>query len=239
MGPNAQESLAKYEVRSGCAMEDKMNDLQMQRKVQNRLALNPSVDAAEIGVSVADGTITLSGTVKNFPEKWSAEQVALHASSAKRVDNRMIVNLPPDDERSDERLANLIFKVLDSNVLIPRNRVSFVLEDGRLTLKGNVDFHYQKFEAERAVRNFVGLKDVASEITVQKLASPKKVREKIERALELAADVDAEKLVVEVEGGAITLRGAVSTARERQMAEAAAAAVAGVTKVTNALEVKA
>jgi len=48
-------------------------DSQLQHDVLAELEYEPTVDAAEIGVSVEDGIVTLNGTARSFPEKWTAE----------------------------------------------------------------------------------------------------------------------------------------------------------------------
>jgi len=213
-------------------------DTELQRGVMEALAWEPSIDAAGIGVSVESGIVMLSGTVKSLPQKWTAVRMAQHVSGVKAVSDELAVKLPGDFERSDADIARAAVNALDWNVSVPRNRVKVVVEHGRITLEGEVRFHYERVAAERAVRNLIGVTGVSNVISVRPpKVSANDVKHRIEQALERAAEVDAGKISVEAANGKVTLRGTVKSWTERDEAEWAAWAAPGVSGVDNYIRI--
>ena len=76
-----------------------------------------------------------------------------------------------------------------------------------MTLKGDVEWQYQKLEAERAVRGLWGVKGVTNLIIVKPAASPSDLKKKIEDALIRTAQIDASNITVEVQGNKAILKG--------------------------------
>lgn len=213
-------------------------DSELQRGVIEALAWEPSIDGAAIGVSAESGIVMLNGTVKSLPQKWTAVRVAQHVSGVKAVTDELTVRLPGDCERSDADIARAAVNALDWNVSVPRNRVKVVVEHGRITLEGEVRFHYEKIAAERAVRNLIGVTGVNNVISVMPpKISAGDVKHRIEQALERAAEVDADKISVEAANGKVTLRGNVKSWTERDEAEWAAWAAPGVSGVENYIRI--
>jgi len=213
-------------------------DTELQRGVMEALAWEPSIDAAGIGVSVESGIVMLGGMVKSLPQKWTAVRVAQHVSGVKAVTDEITVKLPGDFERGDADIARAAVNALDWNVSVPRNRVKVVVERGHITLEGEVRFHYEKVAAERAVRNLIGVTGVSNVISVKPpKVSAGDVKDRIEQALERAAEVDAGKISVEAANGKVTLRGTVKSWTERDEAEWAAWAAPGVSGVENHIRI--
>ena len=46
-------------------------DLQLKQDIEAELVWDPMVKAAQIGVTVYDGTVSLLGFVDTYPQKWS------------------------------------------------------------------------------------------------------------------------------------------------------------------------
>jgi len=213
-------------------------DTELQRGVMEALAWEPSIDAAGIGVSVESGIVMMSGTVKSLPQKWTAVRVTQRVSGVKAISDELVVKLPGDFERSDADIARAAVNALDWNVSVPRNRVKVVVEHGRITLEGEVRFHYEKVAAERAVRNLIGVTGVTNVISVNPpKVSANDVKHRIEQALERTAEVDAGKISVEAANGKVTLRGNVKSWTERDEAEWAAWAAPGVSGVENYIRI--
>jgi osmotically-inducible protein OsmY len=214
-------------------------DTQLQRDVLDELKWEPSVRDAEIGVAAKDGVVTLSGTVQSFADKYAALKAAERVMGVQAVADDLMVKLPTSLVRSDTDVAHALVESLRWDVQVPDDRIKARVEDGWVTLEGDVEWRYQKDAAERAVRYLAGVKGVTNLIFVKpKKASPYEVSGKIKEALKRSAEVDADRIAVEATDGRITLRGTVRSWAERQDAERAAWAAPGVTLVDDKLAIR-
>jgi len=213
-------------------------DKELQRDILDELAWEPRVDAADIGVSVEDGVAILNGRVKSLIEKWVAERVAQRVQGVRAVTDELVVKLPGESRYSDADLAIAAANALDWNASVPHSRIKLVVEDGWIDLKGNVDYQYQKDAAGDAVRVLKGVQGIRNFVIVTPSSiSPRDIKGKIEKALERAAQVDAQNITVETEGGKVTLHGDVKTWTEREEAERAAWAAPGVFEIENDIRI--
>jgi len=212
-------------------------DKELQRDVLDELAWEPSVDAAEIGVSVESGVVVLNGVVKSLNQKWTAERVAERVDGVRAVTDELVVKLPGDSQYSDADIAKAAVNALDWNASVPRDQIKVLVEHGRVTLKGTVEYHFQKDAAETAVRNLKGVRGVFNTVAIKPRASAGDVIQVIKRALHRAAQVDAERISVEAREGKVILRGSVRTWAEREDAERAAWAAPGVSDVQNDIRI--
>lgn len=213
------------------------NDRQLQKDILNELDWEPSVDASRIGVEVSDGVATLSGHVDSYTQKWAAERVAQRVAGIKSVAVELDVVVPGPHQRNDTEIATAAANAIDWNASIPKDTVKLIVENGWITLSGEVEWAFIRTAAETSVRNLYGVKGVANNIVIRPSVEPRGVKTKIEAALYRRAHLDATGIVVGVKKGTVTLTGAVDSLAERNTVEWAAWSAPGVQKVVDNLVV--
>ena len=215
----------------------KVSDESVQRDVLAELKWDARVSPNEVGVAVKNGIVTLTGSVDSYLKKWSAEEAAHRVRGVKAVANELEVKLPGSDERTDEDIAAAAIDSLQWNVGVTADDIQLTVSKGWVTLQGDVEWNYQKTEAERVVRNLRGVKGVTNLLTVKPRVKPDELKENIENALIRNARTDARNVDVEVEGSKVILKGKVRSFSEKEEAERAAWLAPGVTSVDNRLTV--
>lgn len=212
-------------------------DKQLRLNVLEALADESSIDASRIGVAVENGIVTLTGEVHSYPERWTTERIVRHIAGVRGIVEEIAVNLPEHHQRTDTDIAEAALQALRWDVNVPHEAIQLKVERGWITLTGEVKWNFQRTHAGSAVRNLTGVKGVSNLITLTANADADDVRERIERAFQRSARMDAERIEVTVDDGEVTLRGHVATWAERATAEDTALSAPGVAKVNNLLTV--
>lgn len=215
----------------------KKTDAQVQHDVIAELDWEPLVDAANIGVAVNDGVVTLSGFVPRYPEKVAAEKAARRVSGVGAIAEEIKVRLASDPRTADHEIAKRIIDTFAWNVLIPEDRIMVKVENGLVTLSGTVDYFYQNREARKAAGLVSGVTGVSNQIAVRTMPTSSDVKDRIATAIRRQADIDASSISVRADGSTITLDGTVKAWNERSIAERAAWSAPGVTSVKDNIEV--
>ena len=212
-------------------------DAQLQQDVIAELSWEPSVNAAQIGVEVKDGIVTLAGHVDSYAEKWDAERAAQRVHGVKALAIEMDVALPGSSKRNDVDIARSAENVLQWMTYLPKDSVKLKVENGWITLTGELDWEYQRQAAANAVRYLMGVTGISDQIVIKPKVSLSAVKSDIEAALKRRAHTDAEKISVKVQGADVTLTGTVHSWSERDLATHSAWGTPGVRNVVDNMTV--
>jgi osmotically-inducible protein OsmY len=214
------------------------SNMELQRDVGVELKWDPKLRDEEIAVVAKDGVVTLGGTVDSFAAKYAAVRAAERVAGVTAVADDIEVKLAGVNQKSDTELAHQVTNALKWNVLVPELKVKARVDNGWVTLDGEVEWDFQRKAAFRAVRDLVGVRGVANLVTIKQSASPFDVSTRIKDALRRQAELDASHIEVEAHEGTVTLRGKVHSWTERRQAEAAAWGAPGVSRVEDRLLVE-
>ena len=212
------------------------SDSQIRDDVIDQLRWEPTVTSTDIGVTVKDGVATLTGRVPYYAEKLAAERAAQRVAGVKAVAEEIQVELLGSHERDDTDIAGAAVDALAWHVWVP-STVKATVEKGIVTLTGEVRWEFERNAAFDAVRYLDGVKGVRDLITIKPKVKPTEVKDKIEKAFERNAVLDAKKIKVEAVGGDVTLSGNVRSWAERAEAYSAAYSAPGVKSVANLITV--
>jgi osmotically-inducible protein OsmY len=190
----------------------------------------PGVD---LGVSVSEGVVTLTGFVNTYSEKLEAEKAVKLVRGVRGVANDLIVR--PFSQPTDTDIVKTALHTFESDVRVPADKVIVTVKEGIITLEGEVESPLQKDAAEAALRHLVGVRGILNEIAVKPAIPSTEIKKKIVAALGRSAMFGGDRIVVEAADGAVTLSGHVSSMVEREEAERIARAAPGIERVDNRL----
>lgn len=215
-----------------------MSDIALRQFILNELEFEPGVDAAHIGVAVEDGVVTLTGYVHSYAERAIAEQAVARVKGVKALAQELQVRYPHNKKTDDDQIAKRALKIIAWDTTVPDDKVKIKVQNGWITLSGEVEWNYQRDAADVAVRKLSGVVGITNLITVRPHADVRDVKHRIEDALKRNAQLDAREIRVIVDGGKVTLEGSVPVWHERAIAEKAAWSAPGVSAVEDRILVK-
>jgi len=213
------------------------NDAQIQTDVQNQLKWEPQLNAAEIGVAVKNGIVTLSGIVDTYPKKLAAERVTKNVIGVKAVALDIQVGISPVNRKSDTEIAEACINALRWDSSVPDDKIKVKVENGTVSMEGTVEWGYQRLAAKNALVKLTGVKGVNNMIVVKQKPSSIDIKQRIRESFITTAGHEADNIRLEVLGSKVTLRGSVKSHYEKEEAENTAWATPGVNEVENKIEV--
>jgi osmotically-inducible protein OsmY len=212
-------------------------DAQLKKDVENELEWDPSVNATHVGVAVDKGVVTLTGHLDTYGEKYLIERAVKRVQGVTALAVELDVKLAPGHKRSDSEIAAAVESALKWHAQIPAERITVRVEQGWETLKGDVEWAYQRNAAMRAVQSLTGVVGLTNEIILKPKVMSANVLTRIREALARHAEQEAQRIEVVINGATAILRGTVHSWAERTAAQGAACSAPGVTHVVNELKV--
>lgn len=214
-------------------------DAQIKDNVLEELVWQPNIDETQIGVIVEEGVVTLTGVVDSYVKKSAAQKAIKGIAGVRAVADDVEIKYGNDYRRTDKEIAKAVANALEWNPSVPDYKIDVKVSDGRVYLSGEVNWSYQKNTAKKVVENLLGVKGVnVNQITIEQKVKPLDVQNKIIKAFERSADIEAKGITVEVDGDTVKLKGKVHSIKEKEDAEKAAYKAPGVNQVVNKLRVQ-
>jgi osmotically-inducible protein OsmY len=213
------------------------SDADIQQDVLEEMSWEQHINVSDIGVSVKEGVVTLTGLVDDYLMRLAAQNAALRVKGVHAVANDIEVRLHTSAERTDSDLALAALYALKWDAAIQTDRLDVTVSHGYVTLKGEVEWPYQLEAAERAIRRLAGIKGVTNWVTLAVHATPSDIKQQIEKALVRNAETDAHHITVEVHGHTATLKGQVRSFAEKLAAERTALSATGIATVNNEIKI--
>jgi len=211
------------------------NNQELQTDVQNAIKWEPLLNAAEIGVTAKDGVVSLTGVVDSYAKKMEAENAVKKVIGVKAVVENIEVKFPNSNSKTNIEIANEVLTSLKSNWLIPKDKVSVKVEDGWVTLDGELPWNYQKEAAKSSVNYLMGVKGVTNKINIKSESHDEIEKKDVKAALERNWSVDASDINISVSGTTVTLTGTVNSWYQKDEAGRIAWNTPGIWHVKNDL----
>ena len=215
------------------------NNGELQRDVQNAIKWEPLLHAAEIGVTVKDGgVVSLTGVVDSYTKKMEAENAAKKVIGVKAIVENIEVKFPSSWTKTDAEIADEILLALKANWGVPKDKkIGVKVENGWVTLEGELHWNYQKEAAKSAVKYLKGVKGVTCDIKIKAESHDAIEQKDIEDAIGRSWSIDDNDIQVKVSGTTVTLSGTVTSWYQKEEAARIAWNTPGISHVKNELVV--
>jgi osmotically-inducible protein OsmY len=212
-------------------------NLELQADVQHAIKWEPLLHDTQIGVTAKDGIVSLSGTVTSYAKKIEVENVVKKVIGVKAIVEKIEVQLPEEWKKTDHEIAHEAVKALTANWLIPKEKITVKVENGWVTLDGELPWHYQKDAAKDIAYYLDGVKGITNNIKIKPETHDSIEKKDVERALSRSLSVDDSDIQVSVTGTHVTLTGTVNSWHQKEEAGHIAWKTPGIWHVENNISV--
>ena len=212
-------------------------DFDIQQNIVNELGYQSFLDSTEIDVTVNNGNVILTGTVDLYNKKLVAAKTAKKVIGVKAVSEEIEVCLHDCYKKTDSNIALSVINELKSNSYIPDEKIKVKVEKGWVTLNGNLEWNFQRSAVIRAVGNLNCVKGIINNIVIVPKIKSKDLKAKISEAFQSSTLIDADDILIEVDGSKVKLKGSVSSFSKKKEAEKTAWLAPGVSLVENDIEI--
>jgi osmotically-inducible protein OsmY len=212
------------------------NNEDLQKDVQQAIQWEPMLSGTKIGVIAKDGIITLTGFVDTYSKKHVAEDAAKNVSGVRALVEKLEIKFNDSQKKSDNEIAAEVLNTLRWNLSITDQKVK--VENGWVTLDGELRWNYQRESAKNAVSSILGVLGVSNNITVKPDTNDEIEKKNIENALARNWAIEEQDVKVDVSGNNVTLTGVVHSLYQREQAERISWNAPGVLNVMNDLIVR-
>lgn len=209
----------------------------LQRDVLESIKWEPLLYAAKIGVIAKNGIVTLTGTVDSYAKKMEAETATKKVAGVKAIVEKIEIDYGHFGKITDDKIAEDILKEFKSNLTVPSNSIKVTVENGWVTLEGNVNWNYQREATKNSVTNLMGVRGISNNIKINPEIKEKVEKRAIEKAFQRNWAINYDEIDVDVYDNNVRLTGNVDSYYQKDEAERIAWNAPGVWSVNNDLEV--
>jgi osmotically-inducible protein OsmY len=210
---------------------------QLREDVQDAIRWEPLLKSAQIGVIVNDGIVTLTGTVSNYTQKLQAEKAAKSVDGVKAIAEDIEVKLDSSEKKEDSDIAASVLIALSSDLLVPDEKIQIKVENGWVTLEGEVHWNFQREAAKHSIERLAGVRGVFNHLKIRSELNDEIEQKQIEAALQRNWLIDDKNIRVHVVGRTVRLTGTVASLYQKEEAGRIAWKTPGIWHVENELQV--
>ena len=211
------------------------NDETLQKDVSYALKWDLLTANSDINVFSKNGIISLTGTVDYYTKRTEAEKIAQLIAGVKSVINKIDVALNSREEKKDLEITNEIMSIFKWNWNTLNDTIKVKVINGWVTLRGELEWNYQKEAAKTAVSNMIGVRGISNEITIKSQKDNNVDKTNLRLVMQNHLALDSKDIEIEVSHSNITLKGSVDSWFQKELAGRIAWKAPGVINVDNEL----
>lgn len=214
------------------------SDVDFQNEILDELAWDSRVPDARIAVTVCNGIGTLTGNLDTYAEKLAVKKAAENVLGLHTLILDVSVDPPKIHQRSDTEIAAAIEHVFSWSTPVPRKKIKISVNDGWITLTGELDWHFERDAVEKLIHPLKGVVGITNNISLKSHVIPQSISNRIKETLNRQVSQKAQNVDIFVDGGTITLRGQVQSLAEKNAMEGTTWSAPGVSKVNSQLTIR-